>query len=81
MSALPLVLEMSSRISTPGVEGQASSLLWFFSQLGSVLLIIVIDPIRSISNSYYYSILLIVFLWVISFILFLSVKEVSNIRK
>lgn len=81
MSALPLVLEMSSRIAYPGVEGQASSLLWFFSQVGSVLLIVIIDPIKSIWSSYYYSILLIVILWVAAFILFLGVKEISAVKK
>ena len=81
MSALPLVLEMSSKITDPGVEGQASSLLWFFSQVGSVLLIIIIEPIKTIWNSYYYSILLIVFLWVIAFILFFGVKEITTFKK
>ncbi len=75
MSALPLVLEMSSRIAGPGIEGQASSLLWFFSQVGSVLLIIIVEPIKSIWNSYYNSIILIVLLWIISLILFLGIKE------
>jgi predicted MFS family arabinose efflux permease len=75
MSALPLVLEMSSRIAGPGIEGQASSLLWFFSQVGSVLLIGIVEPIKSIWDSYYYSILLIVFLWAISLILFITIKE------
>ena len=81
MSALPLVLEMSSRIAYQGFEGQASSLLWFFSQIGSVLLIVIIDPIKSIWNSYYYSILLIVILWFVAFILFLGVKEITPIEK
>jgi MFS family permease len=81
MSALPIVLEMSSRIAGPGVEGQASSLLWFFSQVGSVLLIVIIEPIKSIWNSYYYSIVLIVILWIFAFLLFLSIKETRLIKK
>lgn len=75
MSALPLVLEMSSRIAGPGIEGQASSLLWFFSQVGSVLLILIIEPVKIIFSSYYYSILLIVVLWAISLILFFGINE------
>jgi predicted MFS family arabinose efflux permease len=78
MSALPLVLEMSSRIAAPGIEGQASSLLWFFSQIGSVLLILIIEPVKIIFSSYYYSILLIVVLWAISLILFLGINEKPN---
>jgi predicted MFS family arabinose efflux permease len=75
MSALPLVLELSTYFSQKGMEGQASSLLWFFSQVGSVFLIIIIEPIFSIWGSYYYSIVLIVILWLISFLLFLGIKE------
>jgi len=75
MSALPLVLEMSSKIAGPGIEGQASSLLWFFSQVGSVILIIIIEPIKIIWGNYYYSIILIVFLWLISLLLFIGINE------
>jgi MFS family permease len=75
MSALPLVLELSSKIAGAGIEGQASSLLWFFSQVGSVILILIIEPINIIWNSYFYSIILIVVLWAISLILFSKIKE------
>jgi predicted MFS family arabinose efflux permease len=75
MSALPLVLELSLQFSGKGMEGQASSLLWFFSQVGSVFLILLIEPLNSVGNSYYYSILLIVALWTISLIFFISFKE------
>jgi predicted MFS family arabinose efflux permease len=78
MSALPLVLEISSRISGPGMEGRASSLLWFFSQVGSVFLIVIVDPVYSLWGSYYHSILLIVILWLISFLLFFTMSEVSR---
>ena len=81
MSALPLVLELSSRISGPGMEGRASSLLWFFSQVGSVLLIAVVDPIKSLWGSYYYSVVLIVVLWIVAFLLFGSMKEVKRTTK
>ena len=75
MSALPLVLEFSTQYSVKGTEGQTSSLLWFFSQVGSVLLIVIIEPINALFKSYYYSIVLIVMLWVISFLLFIGLKE------
>lgn len=76
MSALPLVLEISNRISGFGMEGRASSLLWFFSQIGSILLIALIDPVHTLSGSYFYSIMLIVILWAVAFILFMEVEEV-----
>jgi len=75
MSALPLVLEISSRIAGPGMEGRASSLLWFFSQVGSVLLIAMVGPVKSLWGSYYHSFVVIVVLWAVAFFLFIGVKE------
>ena len=81
MSALPLVLELSNRIAGAGMEGRASSILWFFSQVGSIFLIVAIDPVKSIWGSYTSSILLIVVLWAIAFLLFLSLKEQHLLKK
>lgn len=75
MSALPLVLGLSSRISGAGMEGRASSLLWFFSQVGSVILIAVVEPIQSLTGNYYHSIVVIAILWIVAFFLFTSIKE------
>lgn len=75
ISALPIVLELSNQFSSAGMEGQASSLLWFFSQVGSVFLILLVEPLKSVGGSYYYSILFIVVLWIISLLLFLGLKE------
>lgn len=74
MSALPLVLEISSRIAGKGMEGRASSMLWFFSQLGSMILIAVIEPIKSIWGSYYHSLVLIAIMWAVAFLLFIGVS-------
>jgi predicted MFS family arabinose efflux permease len=78
MSALPLVLEISNKISGFGMEGRASSLLWFFSQVGSIALIALIDPVYAVGGTYFYSILLIVILWAVAFILFMEVEEVHE---
>jgi predicted MFS family arabinose efflux permease len=75
MSALPLVLEISNRISGTGMEGRASSLLWFFSQIGSIVLIALIDPIYVAGGSYFYSVMLIVILWAAAFVLFMDIEE------
>ncbi len=77
MSALPLVLEISSRIAGPGMEGRASSMLWFFSQLGSMILIAIVEPVKSMWGSYYYSLVLIAILWATAFFLFIGVREVN----
>lgn len=78
MSALPLILEMGTEIAGSERAGVASSLLWFFSQVGSVILIAIIEPVSSLGGSYYYSILLISILWLISFLIFIRVKEVKQ---
>jgi MFS family permease len=78
MSALPLVLEISNRIAGFRMAGRASSLLWFFSQLGSIFLIAIIEPVKSIWGSYYFSIMLIVILWAVAFFLFICIKEVQT---
>ncbi|MCD6573773.1 MAG: MFS transporter [Thermoplasmata archaeon] len=75
MSALPLVLEICNEISGKGMEGRASSLLWFFSQAGSIILIAAIAPIKSVFRSYFYSIALLSILLLIASILFIRVKS------
>jgi hypothetical protein len=75
MSALPLVLQLSNRIAGFGMEGRASSLLWFFSQVGSILLIAILEPVKLIWDSYFSSIILIVILWTLAFFLLTIVKE------
>jgi len=77
MSALPLVLELSSRIAGKGMEGRASSMLWFFSQLGSMILIAVIGPVKSMFGSYHHSLILIAVLWDVAFFLFMRVQQES----
>lgn len=75
MSALPLVLEISSRIAGRGMEGRSSSLLWFFSQVGSLVLIAMVDPIKQLGGDFYYPIMLIGVLWALSFFLFIFIQE------
>ncbi|HEC81223.1 MAG TPA: MFS transporter [Thermoplasmatales archaeon] len=81
MSALPLVLEIGSRIAGPGMEGRASSMLWFFSQLGAMVLIAVVEPVKSLCGSYYYSLVLIATLWMFAFFLFIGVNEINSSDK
>jgi predicted MFS family arabinose efflux permease len=75
MSALPLVLELSSRICDSGTEGRASSLLWFFSQVGSVVLIAMVEPLASWAGSYFHAVAAIALLWVVSLLLFVGIGE------
>jgi predicted MFS family arabinose efflux permease len=75
MSALPLVLEISNRIAGTGMEGRASSMLWFFSQVGSILLIAAVEPMRAFGGGYMSSILFLASLWAVAFLLFLLLNE------
>ena len=78
MSALPLVLEISNRIAGPGMEGRASSMLWFFSQIGSIILTTMVIPIKDLGNGYMASILVIAVLWVVAFLFFLFLRETKQ---
>jgi len=78
MSALPLILEMSTKISGSEMAGISSSLLWFFSQIGSVILIAVVEPISLFGGTYFYPIVLFAVLWIIAFFLFLRINEVEE---
>jgi predicted MFS family arabinose efflux permease len=75
MSALPLVLEISNRVAGAGMEGRASSLLWFFSQVGSIILIAVVEPLALAAGGYDSVIVLIAILWAIALVQFLFWDE------
>ena len=75
MSILPLVLELSGRIAGRGMEGRASSMLWFYSQVGSIILIAIIEPLKKIGGSYVHPLTFISILWLIALLLFLMIKE------
>ena len=87
MSALPIGLEMSAEIVGSALAGSASSLLWLFSQAGSVIFIMVMDSIKSATmsayplNPYYLSVISILIFDVIALILCLMLKEVKHERK
>lgn len=78
MSALPLILETGTEIAGAERAGVASSLLWFFSQIGSVVLIAAVEPLTSFGGTYYYPIVLFSMLWIASFFLYLRMKEVKR---
>lgn len=84
MSALPIGLEMAAEIVGSTLAGSASSLLWLFSQAGSVVFILAMDAIKSAtenlypSNPYYMSVISILIFDIVALALCLMLKETGK---
>ena len=84
MSALPIGLAMSAEISGPVMAGSASSLLWLFSQVGSVIFILSMESTKSLTsnlypeNPWYLSVILILILDVVALALCFMLKETGR---
>ncbi|MCD6482040.1 MAG: hypothetical protein J7L31_07235 [Thermoplasmata archaeon] len=53
-------------------------MLWFYSQVGSIILIALIEPLKELGGSYRYSLLFISLMWIIALVMFLGIKEKSR---
>jgi MFS family permease len=84
MSALPISLEMSAELVGSAMAGSASSLLWLFSQVGSVILILGMESVKSMTsnlypeNPWYLSIITILILDLVALALALLLKETGR---
>jgi MFS family permease len=78
MSALPIGLEMSAEIVGSALAGSASSFLWLFSQAGSVIFILFMDAIKSITGSFYLSVISIFIFDLVALALCLAIKETAK---
>jgi sugar phosphate permease len=78
MSALPIGLEVSAEIVGSELAGSASSFLWLFSQAGSVVFILFMDAVKSITGSFYLSIISIFIFDLIALALCLALKETAK---
>jgi MFS family permease len=78
MSALPIGLEMSAEIVGSALAGSASSFLWLFSQAGSVIFILFMDAIKSITGSFYPSVISIFIFDLVALALCLALKETAK---
>jgi hypothetical protein len=78
MSALPIGLEMSAEIVGSALAGSASSFLWLFSQAGSVIFILFMDAIKSITGSFYLSVISIFIFDLVALALCLALKETAK---
>ncbi len=80
MSALPIGLEMSAEIVGSALAGSASSFLWLFSQAGSVVFILFMDAIKSITGSFYLSVILVFIFDLIALALCLALRETAKAK-
>jgi MFS family permease len=84
MSALPIGLEVSAELVGSAMAGSASSLLWLFSQVGSVIFIWGMDAVKSMteelypSNPYYMSVIFILVFDIVAFALCLMLRETGR---
>jgi sugar phosphate permease len=78
MSALPIGLEMSAEIVGSELAGSASSFLWLFSQAGSVVFILFMDAVKSITGSFYLSVISIFIFDLVALALCLALKETAK---
>jgi len=60
MSSLPIGLQVSAELVGSSMAGTAASLLWLFSQIGSVVFIVLMESMRTTLGSFQYSILMLI---------------------
>lgn len=82
MSALPIGLEMSAELVGSAMAGSASSLLWLFSQVGAVVLILGMESVSNETlypeNPWYLSVMLILILDLVALALCFLLKETGR---
>jgi hypothetical protein len=69
---------MSAEIVGSALAGSASSFLWLFSQAGSVIFILFMDAIKSITGSFYLSVISIFIFDLVALALCLALKETAK---
>ena len=78
MSSLPIGLQVSAELAGSSMAGTAASVLWLFSQIGSVVFIILMESVRAALGSFQYSILVLIALDVVAAVMCLLVTETGK---
>lgn len=60
MPSLPIGLQVSAELVGSSMAGTAASVLWLFSQIGSVIFIVLMESVKTTLGSFQYSILVLV---------------------
>jgi len=78
MSALPIGLQVSAELVGSSMAGTAASVLWLFSQIGSVVFILLMESMRTTLGSFQYSILMLVALDLVAAVLCSRITETGK---
>lgn len=78
MSALPIGLQVSAELVGSGMAGTAASVLWLFSQIGSVVFIVLMESVKAALGSLQYSILVLVVLDLVAALLCSRITETGK---
>jgi hypothetical protein len=78
MPALPIGLQVSAELVGTSMAGTAASVLWLFSQIGSVIFIIVMESIKTALGSFQYSIIILVALDLLAALMCSQIPETGR---
>jgi sugar phosphate permease len=78
MPSLPIGLQVSAELVGSSMAGTAASVLWFFSQIGSVVFIALMESVKTAFGSFQYSILVLVALDIAAALLCSRISETGK---
>jgi MFS family permease len=78
MSALPIGLQVSAELVGSSMAGTAASVLWLFSQIGSVVFIVLMEAMKAALGSFQYSITVLVVLSIVAAFLVSQIMETGK---
>ncbi len=78
MPSLPIGLQVSAELVGSSMAGTAASVLWLFSQIGSVVFIVLMESVKTTLGSFQYSILVLVVLDLVAAVLCSRITETGK---
>jgi len=78
MPSLPIGLQVSAELVGSSMAGTAASVLWLFSQIGSVLFIVLMESVKTKFGGFQYSILVLVVLDLVAAVLCSRITETGK---
>jgi MFS family permease len=78
MSALPIGLQVSAELAGSSMAGTAASVLWLFSQLGSVVFIVLMESVKTSLGSFQYSVMVLIGLDLVAALMCWRIRETGT---
>jgi len=78
MPSLPIGLQVSAELVGSSLAGTAASVLWLFSQIGSVIFIVLMESVKTSLGSFQYSIVVLVVLDLVAALLCSRIAETGK---